>query len=461
MFLREIKGKAFSASTRIHTFDDIDQCLPGKRPGQVGAIIGNHQDPGAISAGLLKPSQTIRNDRIFIVGRDNDDPVRPPLNDRIWMRKRSQPDKQLNGEAQSQNCERHQNERENYSHGPDLPIVVVMRERPSRAPLSQSENEATCRNVKESLASLRVEERESRMKFESPAALLRVAPPNPRRLGLIADILFAIGCALLVLPTMIQVARDTWSTEQGGHGPLVLATGIWALWRELKNHKVERRPAKMWVAMALLTLSLGVFVVARITGILEIEAFAMYGALVAAAYAIFGGALIKAIWFPLVYLAFALPPPDTVVAAVTQPIKIAISDWAVSLLYLAGYPIANSGVIIQIGQYELLVAAACAGLNSIVTLTALCLFYVYLRHRSNLMAFFVIALAAIPVAIISNFIRVLTLVLVTYYFGEAAAQGFIHDFAGLLMFAVALLAILAVDRLASPLFAERKAKVSA
>src|SRR6476469_4777920 len=111
----------------------------------------------------------------------------------------------------------------------------------------------------------------------------------------------------------------------------------------------------------------------------------MYGARVSAAYLLFGGALIRTIWFPLIYLAFALPPPDTVVAAVTQPIKIAISDWAVSLLYLAGYPIANSGVIIQIGQYQLLVAAACAGLNSIVTLTALCLFYVYLMHRSNVL----------------------------------------------------------------------------
>ncbi|WP_341632041.1 exosortase V [Sphingomonas agri] len=299
------------------------------------------------------------------------------------------------------------------------------------------------------------------MEFESRAALIRVAPPNFQRFSLIANTLFAIGCTLLVFPTMVQVARDTWSTEQGGHGPLVLATGLWALWRELKNNRVERRPGKLLLGGPLLALCLGTFTVARITGVLEIQAFSMYGALVVGAYLLFGATLIRTIWFPLVYLAFALPPPDTVVAAVTQPIKIAISDWAVSLLYLADYPIANSGVIIQIGQYQLLVAAACAGLNSIVTLTALCLFYVYLRHRSNLIAFIVIALAAIPVAIISNFIRVLTLVLVTYYFGEAAAQGFIHDFAGLLMFAVALMTIFGVDKLASPLFVERKPDAAA
>jgi exosortase len=156
-----------------------------------------------------------------------------------------------------------------------------------------------------------------------------------------------------------------------------------------------------------------------------------------------------------------LPPPDTVVAAVTQPIKIAISSAAVSLLHIIGYPVASSGVTIQIGQYQLLVAAACAGLNSIVTLTALCLFYVYLRHRSNLVAFVVVSLAAIPVAIISNFVRVLALVLITYHFGDAVAQGFVHDFAGLLMFSVALFTIFGIDQLASPLFTHRAAKEAA
>jgi exosortase B len=270
----------------------------------------------------------------------------------------------------------------------------------------------------------------------------------------------AIGCLLLALPTMVQVARDTWSTEQGGHGPLVFATGLWAIWRELKTNTVDRKPGNPWVGFPLFGLSICLFVVARITGILEIEAFTMYASLVAGAYLIFGGAVLRAIWFPLVYLAFALPPPDTVVAAVTQPLKIAISEWAVSLLYLAGYPVANSGAIIQIGQYQLLVAAACAGLNSLVTLAALCLFYVYLRHRSNLVAFLVVAVAAIPVAIISNFVRVLVLVLVTYHFGDAAAQGFIHDFAGLLMFAVALLTIFGVDQLATPLFGRHHSEVA-
>jgi exosortase len=299
------------------------------------------------------------------------------------------------------------------------------------------------------------------MNFESPASLVRVAGPATRKLAAPANIFLALGCLALFLPTMLQVARDSWSTEQGGHGPLVLATGIWALWRELNASKVQARPGALIPSLLLLGLMLGLFAVARITGVLEVEAFAMYGALISGAYLLWGLALLRAIWFPLVYLAFTLPPPDTVVTAVTQPIKIAISEGAVSLLYLLGFPVASSGVTIQIGQYQLLVAAACAGLNSIVTLTALCVFYVYLRHRSNPIAFVVIALAAIPVAIISNFVRVIVLVLVTYYLGDAAAQGFLHEFAGLLMFSVALLTIFGIDKLAEPLLASRDERVPA
>ena len=294
------------------------------------------------------------------------------------------------------------------------------------------------------------------MNFEKSSSLWRVEAPASRRIVTPANFLLAVGLAVLVLPTMFQVARDSWSTEQGGHGPLVLATGLWAVWRELKGTNVVRKPGNLVLGLLMLGVSLGVFVIARITGILEIEAFAMYGALISGVYAVQGPAVIRLIWFPLVYLAFTLPPPDTVVAAVTQPIKIAISSWAVTLLHAIGYPIASSGVTIQIGQYQLLVAAACAGLNSIVTLTALCLFYVYLRHRSNPVAFLVIALAAIPIAVVANFVRVLVLILMTYHLGDAVAQGFMHDFAGLLMFSVALFTIFAVDKAAAPLFSSRE-----
>lgn len=269
-------------------------------------------------------------------------------------------------------------------------------------------------------------------------------------------LLFFLGLAAISIPTMYDVARLTWTTEQGGHAPIILATGLWLLWRESRG--VEVRPPAGWLSLVLLLPLLVLFGIARITGILEIEAFVMYGCLVLAAYSLVGRVMMRALWFPILYLAFALPPPDTVVAAITQPIKIAISDFAVQVLHTLGYPIASLGVMIQIANYQLLVAAACAGLNSIITLSAICMFYAYLRHGTDWAGFLIVAMFILPIAIFSNFVRVLILILVTYHLGEAAGQGFLHDFAGLTVFAIAITTIFAIDSLATNL-RERRAKL--
>ena len=266
-----------------------------------------------------------------------------------------------------------------------------------------------------------------------------------------------LGLAAIVMPTMFDVARLTWTTEQGGHAPIIVATGAWLLYREIKASGLRPRPGRLWIGVPALAAFLLLYVVGRITGILELESLAMYATIVAASYVIVGGALLRAAWFPILYLAAALPPPDTVVSLITQPLKIAISQWAVSLLHGVGYPIASSGVTIQIANYQLLVAAACAGLNSIITLSAICLFYVYLRHRSDFTAFLIVGALIVPVAIFSNFIRVVALVLITYYLGEAAAQGFLHDFAGLTLFLVALVSIIGLDSIITRLRLRAKA----
>jgi exosortase len=261
----------------------------------------------------------------------------------------------------------------------------------------------------------------------------------------LADLLLVAGALLLVLPPMFDVARFNWSTEQGGHGPIVLATGLWLLAREYREHAGLSRPGNRILGFAALALLIPAYIVFGITGILELQVAAMYAALIAAAYLLFGGPLLRAVWFPIFYLAFALPPPDTVVAIITQPVKIAISQGAVSFLHFFGYPIGSSGVTIQIAQYELLVAAACSGLNSLITLSAIGLFYVYLRHRNNPAALITMSLAVVPIAILANFIRVIVLILITYHVSEAAAQGFLHDFAGLVTFAAALAVLMAAE----------------
>lgn len=255
----------------------------------------------------------------------------------------------------------------------------------------------------------------------------------------------------LAVPTLASVARVSWSTEQGAHGPIVLATGIWLLLQERRAAVPLVRPGSLRFTLLMLVPLLALYVVARITDTLELEGFVMYGALVAALYAFIGGRAIRLLWFPLVYLLFVFPPPDSLVSTLTQPLKIAISRIAIDLLDGLGYPVARTGVIIQIAQYDVLVAAACAGLNSIISLSAIGLFYVYVRHNANWRYALVLMLAILPMAILANFIRVLVLILITYYLGDAAAQGFLHGFAGITMFVVALLGIFSIDMLAGPL----------
>lgn len=263
--------------------------------------------------------------------------------------------------------------------------------------------------------------------------------------------LLILGLLAIIVPVMIRVGQESWSTEQGAHGPIVLATGLWLLSREWGQASAVARPGSWPVGVALLAVLLPLYIFARVTSIVEIEGAAMYAIVLTAAYLLWGGASLRVVWFPLVYLLFMFPPPDTLFAILTQPLKIAISQWAVSILHAAGYPIAGSGVTIQIGQYDMLVAAACAGLNSMISLAALGLFYIYIRHSANWRYMLFLVACILPVAIVANLIRVLILLLVTYHFGEAAGQGFIHEAAGLTMFMSALLGIFLLDSLARPL----------
>ena len=130
---------------------------------------------------------------------------------------------------------------------------------------------------------------------------------------------------------------------------------------------------------------------------------------------------------------FMIPLPGPVVDTVTVPMKMAVSHVAEQVLYWAGYPIARSGVILQIGQYQLLVADACAGLHTLFTLEAMGLLYLNLIRHESLFRNVTLAILIVPISFAANVIRVMALTLITYHFGDAAGQGFLHGFAGMVL----------------------------
>ncbi len=251
----------------------------------------------------------------------------------------------------------------------------------------------------------------------------------------------------IALPTMAFVARETWSTEQGAHGPIVLLTGFWLIYRKWHFVREAIAPPAIWKPLLALVPLLVLYALTRITQIVELEGYVMYATLITGIYAVLGLRAMRILAFPLIYIAFIFPPPETIVYTLTMPLKLWISEAAVWRLKMVGYPIGSTGVSIQVGQYLLLVAAACSGLNSIISLSVLSAFYIYISRTGEWLHSLILLAFVVPVALLANFVRVLLLILITYHSGEAAAQGFLHNFAGITMFGVALGMMYLVDRL--------------
>lgn len=253
------------------------------------------------------------------------------------------------------------------------------------------------------------------------------------------------GLTALVLPTLFSLATNFWSTNNGAHGPILLLSGIWLFLRE--RGRIQLCPASIspvWLAV-FVPLLLVLYAYARAFGILTLESAALYALLVLLAFFYWGPATMRRLWFAVVYIGFLMRPPAGMVAELTQPLKIWISSAAVSLLHALDYPIASAGVRIQVGQYELLVQQACAGLGSIFSLFAICVLYVHLAGRSDPLRNTLLLLGVIPVALGANLLRVIVLILLYYHWGNDIAQGFAHDAAGLLTFVVSLLGMAALD----------------
>jgi exosortase len=267
--------------------------------------------------------------------------------------------------------------------------------------------------------------------------------------------LMVLGLCALVGPTLVSLAQQYWSRENGVHSPIVLATGLWLLWRARAVLVQLQQPGHPLIGGGLIAVMLPLYVFGRAFDFLSLEVAALLGVLGSVFYLYFGRHAVRHIWFPLVYLGFLVPPPGWLIDAVTAGLKSFVSIVSTQLLALAGYPVARIGVTLYVAQFQLLVEDACSGMNSLVSLTSVSLFYIYLLHASSWRYALFLTCWILPIAILANIFRVLVLVLITYYWGNEAAQGFLHNSAGLAMFVAALLGIFAIDRIWAPLMRKK------
>ena len=268
-----------------------------------------------------------------------------------------------------------------------------------------------------------------------------------------------VGLALLVmyLPTYRALDTYIWSLVGQGHGPIMLALSIWLAWQRYPNLPHEQpRPANVAGALALL-IGGAIYAVGRSQDVLFLDAVSQIPVAIGVVLLMWGWKGLKVMWFPIFFLLFMIPVPGSIVDAVTAPLKMAVSYVAEWLMFAAGYPIARQGVTLHIGPYQLLVADACAGLNSIFALEAVGVFYMSVAGHTNKWRNIALATLIIPISFVSNVLRVIALVLVTYYLGDEVGQGFVHDFAGILLFMAATMLTVGVDAFLG-LFFESKSK---
>jgi exosortase len=248
----------------------------------------------------------------------------------------------------------------------------------------------------------------------------------------------AVSFVIAYVPTYMTLAKGAWQTEQEGHGPLIMLAAAWLAWQQRERlSSVTLKPA-LAAGWIILLSSLVVMAVSRAQIILMIEVATQIPVLLGCLLLIGGWPLARIFAFPLAFLVFSLPPPGWLMDAFTVPLKGWISDLVTNFLYAFDYPIAQNGVMIMIGPYELMVKDACAGMNSIFALSAIGIFYVHEFVHDNWVRKIILIASIIPITILANFFRVLALVLGSYYLGVDRVEGMFHDLTGIALFVFAL-----------------------
>jgi exosortase B len=257
------------------------------------------------------------------------------------------------------------------------------------------------------------------------------------------------GFMIMYVPVYIWASKTIWQTEDQGHGAIILAVLIWLFWEAKKNISEAAGPPALKTGWTVFSVGVLIYAIGRLFSISIFEMGSQIFIVSAVLLLLKGYNAWKLAWFPVLYILFMIPLPSVLVDAITGSLKQIISDLVTSLLYTAGYPIARSGVMLTIGQYQLLVADACSGLHSMFSLSALGTLFMYIMGRKSMLHNGIMLISILPIAFVANICRVIVLVLVTYYLGDEAGQGFLHGAAGMVLMLSALLIFFAIDKIIS------------
>lgn len=252
--------------------------------------------------------------------------------------------------------------------------------------------------------------------------------------------------AFVYIDVITKLVRD-WSTDDNySHGFLIVPIALYLAW--------ERRATLMRLPLApslsgLLIVLASLAVLAA--GTLGVELFltrvSMIGVLAGAIVFLCGWAHLRALMFPVAFLILMVPLPAIVFNKITFPLQMLASQAGEYGIAALNIPVLREGNIIVLAHTKLEVVEACSGIRSLVSLLTLGIVYAYFIDQRATVRW-AITLSAIPVAIVSNAMRITGTGVAAHYYGPEAAEGFFHSFSGWAVFIVAFAAMLAIKQLA-------------
>jgi exosortase len=237
-----------------------------------------------------------------------------------------------------------------------------------------------------------------------------------------------------------------WNNDPNySHGflvPIIAGYFVWQKWPSIRNLPIQ--PANSGFVLVALSQLMLIF------GYIGTEYFSMRSSLVVLLAGVvvfcFGWLIFKNLALPIGFLFFMVPLPYIVYDAMAFPLKLMVAKFSVLVLKLLGISVLREGNIIMFPQTVLEVADACSGLRSLMSLLALAVAYAVVSQNSNIKRCIIVA-AAIPIAIATNMLRVIATGVLAQYYGAAAAEGFFHEFAGISIFALAMVLLFLIGAL--------------
>jgi exosortase A len=261
---------------------------------------------------------------------------------------------------------------------------------------------------------------------------------------LAAPLLVASGVLLVYWPVLTKLV-GTWSSDENySHGFLIVPIAGYLVWeRRARLAHIAQRPS--WLGFPILLVGIVVLLAGLLGAELFLSRISIIITLAGIIVFLWGWPHLRALAFPLAFLLLMIPIPAIIFNQIAFPLQLFASRVGESAIAAANIPVLREGNVLVLANTSLEVAEACSGIRSLISLLTLGIVYGYFADR-RLWVRTAIALSTIPVAILSNGARVAGTGVAAQYYGAAAAQGFLHEFSGWVMFVLAFMMMLALQR---------------